>query len=106
MWPILITNKYRKVGIRKAKILWDNKDIYNSGVHVVSDLGVGYPILEEYSSVNMNLISGDSGHPTFAYLNGELVLISTHTTSFGGPNYSSYVIQEKIKNIIETMLVP
>ena len=52
-----------------------------------------------------NLIVGDSGNPSFLLVNGELVLLETHTTGGpgAGPFYGSPQVQAAIRSAIAEM---
>lgn len=52
-----------------------------------------------------NLIVGDSGNPSFLLVNGELVLLETHTTGGpgAGPFYGSPQVQAAIRSAISEM---
>lgn len=51
------------------------------------------------------LVSGDSGNPSFLMVNGEPVLIETHTTGGwgAGPFYGSEIIQAKLQQTIDAL---
>ncbi len=57
----------------------------------------------EYRNAYRQLVSGDSGHPVFAVINGELILVATHTSPRAGPNYSSFWNQDLIRQAMDQM---
>lgn len=61
--------------------------------------------LQERHGYYVNLVSGDSGNPSFLLVNGELVLIETHTFGGGGggPYYGWPELQQKLQQRMDEL---
>lgn len=75
----------------------EEKALVLDGINTYPIIQTGFPVRDALSTPRLSfaevLISGDSGNPTFIIVDGKPVLVSTHTTPLGGPNYSFYKTQ-------------
>lgn len=83
-WPVIATNQDEMTLIREA---------YRRTNAVFTE-SYGPPVKNPARiALTKNLRAGDSGGPVFVLVNGELCLISAHTSSAGGTSYSRYITQ-------------
>lgn len=96
--PSLWLDQYDKVATGNMSIL--NEPICTTALNNVcsdSSQWTGYNV--ESSSGNTrhlfwkNVITGDSGNPVFLAVDGQLVLLTVHTTAGTGNDYSRYITQ-------------
>lgn len=73
--PAIVTNRNLQTGVA---------DIYEIASPFVSGVGSQIPLRQPYS---LNLISGDSGSPAFWVLQGNLILLHTFYTPWGGHRF-------------------
>jgi hypothetical protein len=75
----------------------EEKALVLDGINTYPITQSGFPVRDSISTPRMSfseaLISGDSGNPSFMIVGGKPVLIETHTSPLGGPNYSFYKTQ-------------
>lgn len=91
-WPVYLTDQNRRIfvhriaGIRGPMIVFRHPP-------------------ERAAGYSKNLVSGDSGNPSFILNRGQPVLIETHTTGGpgAGPYYGHPIIQESIRNAVRTL---
>ena len=113
--PLLITNQSYQVC---PSTLYNPNKSYSistgSEIVIDSNYSIGYttgsinrPLsaIQNPNSPNChsNIRVGDSGHPGFYVINGELVLALTHSSVGSGANYGDYRIQTILKGLIESM---
>jgi hypothetical protein len=83
-WPVIATNQDGMTLIRES---------YRR-INVFFTEGYNQPTENSARiALTKNMRGGDSGGPVFVLVNGELCLISAHTSSVGGTSYSRYISQ-------------
>ncbi len=84
--PIIFLDQEKKVSVSMTykRILYD--DSANFTHSAATNTGKRKDFYE-------TLVGGDSGNPTFVLVGGKPVLISSHTSPAGGPNYAYYYDQ-------------
>jgi len=81
----------------------------NLFVHVIAGFGNGMIALKHDSSIkhgwSKNLVTGDSGNPSFLIVGDELVLMETHTTGGpgAGPYYGDPAVQDSVRAAVEKL---
>ena len=83
-----------------------NHRLFFHKVHRVSTVGISFiHDVEDKHGWGKNLVSGDSGNPSFLIAGGELVLLETHTSggAGAGPYYGSATMQEKLREVMTEM---
>ncbi len=92
----MITDEYL---YRFATLVLDQEEkaLVLDGINTYPLTQSGFPVRDSITQPRLSfseaLISGDSGNPTFIIVGGKPVLIETHTSPLGGPNYSFYKSQ-------------
>ncbi|MGJ8725507.1 MAG: hypothetical protein ACSHYB_13190 [Roseibacillus sp.] len=87
--PVIITEQGRRAFIHKVRRQFMKSVSFGKNEHVPQ-------------SLYKNLIKGDSGHPSFLLIGGELVLIETHTGggSGSGPFYSNPLLFKGLEKAV------
>ncbi len=80
---VIVTNQHREVLIFKIRDVLNRPDLEYARLQIGLKQDIDFSWSEK-------LITGDSGHPTFLYYNGQLILIATHTSGGWGPEGPFY----------------
>ncbi len=87
--PVAVTNQNGQVFIHTVRHISNNY------------LGLG-PLADLNSGLAGKLVSGDSGHPSFLYQNGTMILVELH--HFGGFGAGPFVSSEKNFALINSLM--
>lgn len=103
--PLPTTDPTSLVG-RAVVVTDQNHRLFFHKVQRVSTVGIGFiHDAEDKYGWGKNLVSGDSGNPSFLMVGRQLVLLETHTTggAGAGPYYGNVTLQEKLREVMAGM---
>lgn len=84
--PIIYLDQEKKVSVTTTY----KKSLYDDANNITHGSAIETGKRKDFYE---SLVGGDSGYPTFVLIGAKPVLISSHTTTAGGPNYSYYYDQ-------------
>ena len=87
--PVTVTDQTRTLSVHR--------------IGAVSGAGIGFGFVPGLNPIyQRNLVSGDSGHPSFIVKNGDLFLLETHTT--GGPGAGPFYGDPQLQSAIRAAM--